>query len=168
MSQYSDISKKVITTILYGSILYVVLHAYLSNSGSTFVQSLHAYFWIVFTLDVASIGYLFLNSEASTTTGSESIGKLMDSIRNVINTTSNNVPVDNKSSDNDKILSTPISELPSPTTNLENLPSRSLSTDFEEIMRQRLAPNDSRSECGSDIGSVGDIDMKDFEATLAA
>lgn len=200
LSNYPDIHKKLITTILYGSILYIVLHAYLSISSSLLIQNLKPYFWLVYTLDCASIGYLYLNMETSNET-LDGISKIRDLLRNYLTDTSSQSL---NSSTGTGIFSTTLKDIQSiqeeqtpqsqhlPTnqhtnninstsssntiTSTSGIMKHTLSTDLDDLLKQRLQElnmnqNQNKetigSDSGSDIGSIMDIDINEFEASLS-
>jgi hypothetical protein len=175
LSEYQDINKKLVTTLLYGSILYIILHAYLSITTSLFIQGLKPYFWLVYTLDVGSIGYLYTSTELPDDT-SQSISKLRDFIKGYI---SNDVNITSSS----EKMSTDINELLALQTQVSSnkINKHELSTELDNILKQpinsissnnttannKIGKNISNgSDSGSDIGSIGDIDIQDFEASI--
>lgn len=58
LGNYQEHSKRYLTTFLYGSILYLVIHAYLYSSSNSFHQSLRFYFWMIWVIDILSIAYI--------------------------------------------------------------------------------------------------------------
>jgi hypothetical protein len=184
LSNYPDIHKKLITTILYGSILYIVLHAYLSISSSLLIQNLKPYFWLVYTLDCASIGYLYLNMETSNET-LDGISKIRELLRNYLTDTPSQSL---NSSTGTGTFSTTLKDIQSiqeeqtplsqhqPNTNTSGVMKHTMSTDLDDLLKQRIQEQNMNqnqkkettgSDSGSDIGSIMDIDINEFEASLS-
>jgi hypothetical protein len=44
---------------MYGTICYILTHAYLSASSSDIVKKIKDYFWLIFVLDIGAMGYLY-------------------------------------------------------------------------------------------------------------
>jgi len=55
----NEVSKRYLTTIMYGTICYILTHAYLSASSSDIVKKIKDYFWLIFVLDIGAMGYLY-------------------------------------------------------------------------------------------------------------
>ena len=194
LSNYPDIHKKLITTILYGSILYIVLHAYLSISSSLLIQNLKPYFWLVYTLDCASIGYLYLNMETSNET-LDGISKIRELLRNYLTDTPSQSL---NSSTGTGTFSTTLKDIQSiqeeqthlsqhlpnnninintnTNTNTSGVMKHTMSTDLDDLLKQRIQEQNMNqnqkkettgSDSGSDIGSIMDIDINEFEASLS-
>jgi len=176
LSNYPDIHRKLITTILYGSILYIILHAYLSVSSSLFIQGLKPYFWLIFSLDISSIAYFYMNTDISDT-ASSSIDKIRQLLKGYLSDQVVSESVDSSKlgepikfstdiKDIKDLLASASSEEPQQPI-IKNTPSQEL----EDFLKQKVVGEGGRvrsggSEAGSDIGSVGDIDLQDFEASL--
>ena len=58
LGNYEEYAKRYITTFIYGSILYLVIHAYLHSSAGGFYSQLLFYFWIILLVDIVSIAYI--------------------------------------------------------------------------------------------------------------
>ena len=61
ISAGKDIDKKTLTTFLYGSVLYIIFHALLNSSDRLFFKTIQSYFWIILTIDVVCMLYLYTN-----------------------------------------------------------------------------------------------------------
>ena len=229
-----DLNKKYITTILYGSILYILLHAYLSISSSMFIQQLKPYFWLILCLDIASIFYIYSSMNTSNDINS-SISKIRDTLQSYLK---NNMDTSTSNIHNSLNLKTPMNDTEinmsnntttiSPTTGLDNklnstttslisstndgisysttledlkfieqqqkilvepptthatskILKNKLSNEMDEMLKQKINTHGNAnanahvntedidgngSDCGSDLGSVVDIDIKEFEAML--
>ena len=57
-------NKKYLTTLLYGSIAYIITHAYLTSSSSKVIQKIKDYFWLIVLLDIGSMGYLYTQEDS--------------------------------------------------------------------------------------------------------
>jgi hypothetical protein len=174
LSNYPDIHRKLITTILYGSILYIILHAYLSVSSSPFIQGLKPYFWLIFCLDSSSIAYFYINTDISDT-ASSSIDKIRQLLKGYLSDQVASESVDSSKLGEPIKFSTDIKDIKDLLASSEepqqpiikNTPSQEL----EDFLKQKVGGEgggvrNGGSEAGSDIGSVGDIDLQDFEASL--
>jgi hypothetical protein len=51
------VDNRLFTTILYGSILYILTHAILNYCNIEILNIINNYFWIIFTLDIISFSY---------------------------------------------------------------------------------------------------------------
>jgi hypothetical protein len=51
------IDNRLFSTILYGSILYILTHAILNYCNIEILNIINNYFWIIFTLDIISLSY---------------------------------------------------------------------------------------------------------------
>lgn len=111
LGNYQEHSKRYLTTFLYGSILYLIIHAYLYSSSNTFHQSLRLYFWVVWLIDILSIVYIsyYLEEQLELEDGSDStlkslLGDLKDKIssKKEKHNEKNNNNLDNNNSLEDK------------------------------------------------------------------
>lgn len=211
LGNYQEYSKRYLTTFLYGSILYLVIHAYLYSSGNSFHQQLRFYFWIIWLIDSISIGYISNYLEPPSENQGEEIegstlksllGKLKNKITNNETLTIKNdqsIPQQNNNHNNqsdnnqpdprdeldsflDDFGSTLIDKSIIPTNpddqvdlNNKEINGRSLIYNPNEFNDLNGDDNNDRSTSMSpvfsDIGSEGsgseDIDLDDFEASLA-
>ena len=101
-----DDGKKYLTTLLYGSISYILTHAYLSSSSSKVVQSIKDYFWLVLLLDIGAMAYVYTN-EDGVVDWQDNINKLKNDISKYTN--------DNQTTQDN-------SQLSSTNNNLHNIP----------------------------------------------
>jgi len=94
ITNYVENQKKYLTTLLYGSILYILTHAYLSSSNSNFIRAIKPYFWAIILLDVASMYYLYQQGDGQTD-WLNNIEQLRNKINNYIK---NDIPQNSKDS----------------------------------------------------------------------
>ena len=101
-----DDGKKYLTTLLYGSISYILTHAYLSSSSSKVVQSIKDYFWLVLLLDIGAMAYVYTN-EDGVVDWQDNINKLKNDISKY--TSDNQTTQDNSqlSASNDNLHNIP-------------------------------------------------------------
>ena len=60
ISKFKEIDKKLLTTILYASIMYIIFHAILdSYQSNNFLKIIKNYFWLIFILDISTMIYLY-------------------------------------------------------------------------------------------------------------
>lgn len=57
ITNFKESDKKIYYTLLYGSILYIMIHAFMNFSPWSFLQKLINYFWAILCLDVAILIY---------------------------------------------------------------------------------------------------------------
>ena len=56
------VENRLFSTILYGSILYILTHAILNHCDTAFIQILNQYYWVIFSLDIISFSYSIFKS----------------------------------------------------------------------------------------------------------
>lgn len=86
-TNYEEIDKKMMITILYGTISYIVTHAIINNSNISFINSLINYFWVILCLDITMFYYVSQNDKLFS--DYLSIKQLKDTINSVIDNESN-------------------------------------------------------------------------------
>jgi hypothetical protein len=90
ISANKELDKKLLTTFLYGCILYIVLHAILNSSDRPFIQMIKQYFWFILGLDVVCMLYIYktiYDKQQEAGQGSQSLlGKLTEFIENLVDT----------------------------------------------------------------------------------
>ena len=109
MTWYSSIidknnsNKKYLTTLLYGSIAYIITHAYLSSSSSKVIEKIKDYFWLIVLLDIGSMGYLYTQEDNSDNKVDwfESINQLKNEISKYTIGKNNNNENENNDDDDD-------------------------------------------------------------------
>ena len=57
LTNYKDSNKKIYYTLLYGSILYMIIHGFMSFSPWTILQKLINYFWVILSIDIGILIY---------------------------------------------------------------------------------------------------------------
>ena len=90
ISANKELDKKLLTTFLYGCILYIVLHAILNSSDRPFIQMIKQYFWFILGLDVVCMLYIYktiYDKQQEAGQGSQSLlGKLTEFLENLVDT----------------------------------------------------------------------------------
>lgn len=90
ISANKELDKKLLTTFLYGCILYIVLHAILNSSDRPFIQMIKQYFWFILGLDVVCMLYIYKTiyvKQQEAGMGSQSLlGKLTEFLENLVDT----------------------------------------------------------------------------------
>jgi len=195
LGNYQEHSKRYLTTFLYGSILYLIIHAYLNSSNNTFHQSLRFYFWFVLLIDALSIIYIsyYIEHQLESTDDNDiSIKSLLGDLKSKLslNNTSNsndnqNNPNQNNPNQNNTNQNNPNQNNPNQNNSnddfLEELGStlldNSSKSDYDsntliynpndfDIPNQNR--EDSQSPLFSDFASDGDSsDLEEFEASLS-
>ena len=59
VTNFKNEHKKMLTTILYGSFMYIVIHAYLSSSSIEPLKKIIRYYWLVIMLDISCFYYIY-------------------------------------------------------------------------------------------------------------
>jgi hypothetical protein len=103
LGNYQEHSKRYLTTFLYGSILYLIIHAYLNSSNNTFHQSLRFYFWFIILIDFISIIYIsyYIEQQSSKSDDDDdsSLKSLLGDLKNKLSS-SNNTQNNNQNNNN--------------------------------------------------------------------
>ena len=90
ISANKELDKKLLTTFLYGCILYIILHAILNSSDRPFIQMIKQYFWFILGLDVVCMMYIYktiYEKQQEAGQGSQSLlGKLTEFLENLVDT----------------------------------------------------------------------------------
>ena len=90
ISANKELDKKLLTTFLYGCILYIILHAILNSSDRSFIQMIKQYFWFILGLDVVCMLYIYktiYDKQQEAGQGSQSLlGKLTEFLENLVDT----------------------------------------------------------------------------------
>jgi hypothetical protein len=90
ISANKELDKKLLTTFLYGCILYIILHAILNSSDRPFIQMIKQYFWFILGLDVVCMAYIYktiYDKQQEAGIGSQSLlGKLTEFMENLVDT----------------------------------------------------------------------------------
>lgn len=56
------VENRLFSTILYGSILYILTHAILNHCNIEFLNIINQYYWVIFSLDIISFSYSIFKS----------------------------------------------------------------------------------------------------------
>jgi len=86
ISASKDIDRKSLTTFLYGSVMYIILHAILSSCEQPFLQVIRRYFWIIVGLDIVSMFFVYKTILDTTETGSVLKDKLFNLLEGLADT----------------------------------------------------------------------------------
>ena len=79
------VENRLFSTILYGSILYILTHAVLNYCDISILNIVNNYYWTLFTLDVISFVYAFYQSVTSNNPNNE-LNVSFNLLKNKINT----------------------------------------------------------------------------------
>ena len=136
-----DDGKIYLTTLLYGSISYILTHAYLSSSSSKVVQSIKDYFWLVLLLDIGAMAYVYTN-EDGVVDWQDNINKLKNDISKY--TSDNQTTQDNSqlSASNDNLHNIPTMntdnyETHSDTDSVDNSSIHALNNMIDDVMKEQ-------------------------------
>ena len=59
LTNFKNNQKKTLTTLLYATFLYILVHAYLHNNSNESIVNLSKYFWLILTLDIICFIYIY-------------------------------------------------------------------------------------------------------------
>ncbi len=174
-------NNRLFSTILYGSIIYIISHAIIHYCNIDFLIIIRNYFWPLFGLDILTFGYCLYNTYLNSDKTSDQIvsfNMLKNKINNIISTNTQNKPIRiiPSSSNNDYNVpkptipndipqqqfkqSTPISAL----RNVNNQKQNSLINEKMDLVHPIVTYDENESIAGSDVASV--LDLDDFENSL--
>jgi hypothetical protein len=173
-------NNRLFSTILYGSIIYIISHAIINYCNIDFLIIIRNYFWPLFSLDILTFGYCLYNTYINVDKNSDpivSFNLLKNKINNIITSNTNTNPIritPTQSNINDNIpkptipnesqkqfkQSTPISVL----RNFNNQDQKSLINEKIELVQPKVTYDENESIAGSDVASV--LDLDDFEKSL--
>lgn len=103
------VDNRLFSTILYGSILYILTHAILNYCKVEILEIINNYFWFIFILDMASLVYgVYQNISIPTTDGTyNNLDVSFNLLKNQINTIGNYFNKKNNISITDTPVPTP-------------------------------------------------------------
>ena len=171
---------KHISTMIYGSLIYILLHALLyASMDNKFFVSLRKYFWIIFVLDCISVSFTYIVNENGKVLFDQKLNfpeptaKLPNIPTNIPNKIKNNDKVseqknidkkiENKLDSNEK--EKPIKEDKKETT--EKLKKSTSIRDLRNEESERLALSNIDKEISDGDSELGsDIDLDAFEKSL--
>lgn len=160
ISANKELDKKLLTTFLYGCILYIILHAILNSSDRPFIQMIKQYFWFILGLDVVCMAYIYktiYDKQQEAGVGSQSLlGKLTEFIENLVDTSVYKDQIDIPVTTNPiPITTTPqtVNNIQPPKTHNDNKPTSILKPP-QQIPRKLVDFDESRDE------------IHEFETTL--
>ena len=139
------VDNRLFSTVLYGSILYILTHAILNYCKVEILEIINNYFWFIFILDIISLAYgVYQILSVSNADSSNNLDVSFNLLKNQINTIStyfnkkNNISITDTTLLTNTPIPTPRQPLRIPTT---SPPSQSQSPDT--IPSNAYAPNQS-------------------------
>ena len=145
--------QKNISTLIYGSIIYIILHAILFfKNNNEFLKNFQKYFWILFTLDCISV--LFTQISKNNTIFSENI-----KFSNKVNKKQTINEIKDLRTDLSNIKKQKIKK--NININIESIPKKNVRFEEKPYLDSEVA---SISDVGS--GSGSDYDLDEFEKML--
>ena len=174
IGNYQESRKKYLTTFIYGTIVYILLHAFLHTSNSQIAIYLKGYFWLIVALDCVAMYYLYAYIDGGgddSVDGNEGEKKNLESL---VNSLYNQMTGNKKTSDEQSHV--PVKSKANPTENNKNNDKESEPRAYTEddVSLQSTAltdlpvyEDDKEEEMydnGSESGS--DVDLDKFEMTL--
>lgn len=100
ITKIKDPEKKLLTTFLYGSILYIIFHAILNTSSKPFFQIIKTYYWTILALDIFTLIFYYKDTFINLITKDGIIKKIITTVGSVLQNTFNNI-ADTSSYSND-------------------------------------------------------------------
>jgi len=85
ISKTSNPNKRILTTLLYGSVSYICFHAILTSSENNFLLKLRQYFWLLAIIDFISSIYLYNELCDSLNFEDNIFSKLINAISTLLN-----------------------------------------------------------------------------------
>ena len=79
ITNFKNSQKKTLTTLLYATFLYILVHAYLNNNSNESIQNLSKYFWLVLTLDIICFIYIYVQQNEEV----DVLENMMNLVKNV-------------------------------------------------------------------------------------
>lgn len=148
------IENRLFTTILYGSILYIITHAIINNCNIELLAIINNYFWYIFILDMISllfaIYHIYTNLD-----NHDNMNVSFNHLKNKINTL-----INNKQNENITITTQQPISSSSKSTPLHLIKTR-MATDIPElVINEEQPPLDDVSDLDSNM------DLNDFEKSL--
>lgn len=141
--------QKNISTLIYGSIIYIILHSILFfKNNSDFIVNFQKYFWILFTLDCIAV--LFTHISKNDTIFINKLNFEKDNIKNELQQVKNTIPIIKKKASSKKNI------------NIQIKPKKNVR--FDDSKSETDVNSDVNSEVGSASGS--DYDLDEFEKML--
>ena len=80
------VENRLFSTILYGSILYILTHAVLNYCDISILNIVNNYYWTLFTLDIISFVYAFYQSITDNNNSNNELNVSFNLLKNKINT----------------------------------------------------------------------------------
>ena len=178
---------KLFLTFIYGSILYMVIHALLNFSNKELLIKIkETYFTYIFIIDIISLLYYINNDIHPNDDDKENnLNVKIDLIKNKIyemfpknnkynkisfshqdntnNDTNNNANLDTTETNN---LSTPVNNLSTPVNNLSTPVNNLNNNNFNKKIGNDIKNSDAMSVCESEAESALDMDLDDFSTSL--
>lgn len=91
ITKIKDPEKKLLTTFLYGSILYIIFHAILNTSSKPFFQIIKTYYWTILALDIFTLLFYYKDTFINLITKDGIIKKIITTLGSVLQNTFNNI-----------------------------------------------------------------------------
>ena len=91
ITKIKDPEKKLLTTFLYGSILYIIFHAILNTSSKPFFQIIKTYYWTILALDIFTLIFYYKDTFINLITKDGIIKKIITTLGSVLQNTFNNI-----------------------------------------------------------------------------
>lgn len=173
LTEYIENEKKLMTTILYGTILYILLHAYFSSSESKFVLKLKNYYWLILVLDLTFIYSTYYNDK-KLQDWIYNVDSLKNKVQNFIlnnkNISNNNNNIENtndsshiereKNANNIESVNNTKHDNPNTTSNFETNITDQLNTDSNTQSNIQNEPN-IQNEQSYDLTNIENLEISD-------
>jgi hypothetical protein len=178
------VENRLFSTLLYGSILYILTHAILNYCDVSILSIINNYFWITLTLDIISFTYAISNSflnndsvyssdDGSVDSNSNSLNVSFNLLKNKINTmldrkndlTITHIP--NTHIPNTNIPNTNIpNQLQEHTKTNNNNPQKNNKVQIQENFNNVTTYNNNNNNTNSSTNTIDDFDFTDLDDVI--
>lgn len=91
ITKIKEPEKKLLTTFLYGSILYIIFHAILNTSTKPFFQIIKTYYWTILALDIFTLLFYYKDTFINLITKDGVVKKMITTLGNTLQNIFNNI-----------------------------------------------------------------------------
>lgn len=91
ITKIKEPEKKLLTTFLYGSILYIIFHAILNTSSKPFFQIIKTYYWTILALDIFTLLFYYKDTFINLITKDGVVKKMITTLGNTLQNIFNNI-----------------------------------------------------------------------------
>jgi hypothetical protein len=89
ITKIKDPEKKLLTTFLYGSVLYIIFHAILNTSNKSFFKIIKTYYWTLLALDIFTLIFYYKSTFINLIIKDGIVKKIITMVGNLLRTSLN-------------------------------------------------------------------------------